>query len=87
MAQPVTRFNLSGIRIGEHWDGQGHQGLDGWAWYSKQLTVPEDANYMIFTGVDDYFEVYVDGQMCDRGRFGQPKNGLRHGCTHPDTEE
>lgn len=57
----------SGIRIGEHWDGQGHQGLDGWAWYSKQLTVPEDANYMIFTGVDDYFEVYVDGQMCGSG--------------------
>jgi hypothetical protein len=56
-----------GIRIGEHWDGQGHQGVDGWAWYSKQLTIPKDANYMIFTGVDDYFEVFIDGEKCGSG--------------------
>lgn len=55
------------IRIGEHWDGQGHQGLDGWAWYSKQLTIPTEANYMIFTGVDDYFEVFIDGEKCGSG--------------------
>jgi hypothetical protein len=55
------------IRIGEHWDGQGHQGLDGWAWYSKQMTIPNEANYMIFTGVDDYFEVFIDGEKCGSG--------------------
>ncbi|MCU0711592.1 MAG: hypothetical protein MUC43_06000 [Pirellula sp.] len=60
------------IRIGEHWDGQGYQGLDGWAWYTKELTIPNGANYMIFTGVDDYFEVFVDGQKCGTG--GDLKN-------------
>jgi hypothetical protein len=60
------------IRIGEHWDGQGYQGLDGWAWYSKEMTIPKEANYMIFTGVDDYFEVFIDGVKCGSG--GDLKN-------------
>jgi hypothetical protein len=65
--QQVPDERWDTIRIAEHWDGQGYQGLDGWAWYSKELTIPKEANYMIFTGVDDYFEVFVNGVKCGTG--------------------
>ncbi|XZE32718.1 glycoside hydrolase family 2 TIM barrel-domain containing protein [Pirellulaceae bacterium SH501] len=55
------------IEIAKQWDGQGYQGLDGWAWYVQRVVMPKDVDYLVFTGVDDYFEVYVDGVQCGRG--------------------
>lgn len=53
------------IRIGAAWEGQGYPRLDGWAWYGLEVKIPDDwegdAAYLIFQGVDDYYEVYVDG--------------------------
>lgn len=54
------------IRIDAHWEGQGQDGLDGWAWYSTQVTIPADWDteklYLSFTGVDDHYVAYVNGQ-------------------------
>jgi hypothetical protein len=55
------------IRIGSHWESQGHPDLDGWAWYATDLEVPEDWDsqeaYLWVDGGDDYYEVYVNGQF------------------------
>jgi hypothetical protein len=54
------------IRIDAHWDGQGFGALDGWAWYATEVTVPQDwqgdSLYLCFTGVDDHYRAFVDGQ-------------------------
>jgi hypothetical protein len=55
------------IEIAKQWDAQGYRGLDGWAWYVQRVVMPKDVEYLVFTGVDDYFEVYVDGVHCGRG--------------------
>jgi hypothetical protein len=55
------------IEIAKQWDAQGYRGLDGWAWYVQRVVMPKDVEYLVFTGVDDYFEVYVDGVYCGRG--------------------
>lgn len=59
------------IRIHRHWESQGFPTLDGWAWYRLQVTVPASFTrrecYLKFTGVDDYYEVYVDGVKAGSG--------------------
>lgn len=55
------------IEIAKQWDAQGYGGLDGWAWYVQRLAIPVDARYVVFTGVDDHFEVYIDGVLCGGG--------------------
>lgn len=57
------------IRIDRHWEGQGDdqpwKALDGWAWYRIEVEVPADwhdePTFLNFTGVDDYFRVFVNG--------------------------
>lgn len=55
------------IRIGRHWEGQGWPNLDGWAWYRLTLELPADWHgsevYLNAEGVDDFYEVYVNGQL------------------------
>jgi len=55
----------SDIRIDRHWESQGHEQLDQWAWYRLKVEVPRewdsDKYYLNFTGVDDYYDVYVNG--------------------------
>lgn len=55
------------IEIAKQWDAQGYGGLDGWAWYVQRVVIPKGFEYLVFTGVDDYFEVYADGVYCGRG--------------------
>jgi Glycosyl hydrolases family 2, sugar binding domain len=54
------------IRADKHWEGQGHPTLDGWAWYRLKVDVPADwpagEAWLNFQGVDDYCDVYVNGQ-------------------------
>lgn len=61
----------SPIRIDAHWDGQGQPTLDGWAWYRTQVTVPADWNgdelYLSFTGVDDHYKAYINGELVGSG--------------------
>lgn len=55
------------IAIDRHWDGQGHGDLDGWGFYRVSVPVPEGLRgkelYVSFTGVDDYYDVFVDRQV------------------------
>ncbi len=54
------------IRADRHWEGQGHPTLDGWAWYRLKVDIPADwpvgEAWLNFQGVDDYCDVYVNGQ-------------------------
>ncbi len=68
------RSSWSSIRIGSHWDGQGFGHVDGWAWYAKRLRLPKDARYLTFTGVDDYFDLFVDGIPCGAGGDRQARD-------------
>ena len=58
------------IRTDRHWEGQGHDNLDGWAWYRIDVEIPDHWNdkiYLNFTGVDDYYELFVNGEKCGSG--------------------
>jgi hypothetical protein len=58
------------IRIGEHWEGQGHAALDGWGWYRTRVAIPESwpagKAHLVFTGVDDCCLVYVNGDWAGK---------------------
>jgi hypothetical protein len=69
-SKTLTDDNREGwkeISIGKHWEAFGYEGLDGWAWYRTQVTMPEDwpaGNcYLQIDGADDYIEVFVDGEL------------------------
>jgi beta-galactosidase/beta-glucuronidase len=60
------------IRADRSWDGQGYESLDGWAWYRLQVELPQELRtashvYLNFTGVDDHYIAYVDGQPMGSG--------------------
>lgn len=59
------------IKIGQHWEGQGHNALDGWAWYRLTVDVPKDWKdvpmYWNTEGVDDAYELYVNGTRIGSG--------------------
>jgi hypothetical protein len=59
------------IEITRHWDGQGHGDWDGWGIYRANLTVPQDWRneplHVVTTGVDDYFELFVNGHLIGTG--------------------
>jgi hypothetical protein len=63
----TSRATWSKIEISQPWDVQGHQDLDGWAWYYRDMELDTDIRYLTFTGVDDYFEVYVNGIQIGSG--------------------
>jgi hypothetical protein len=58
------------IRVGRHWESQGFPALDKWAWYRLRVDVPESWRgrplYLTFEGVDDCYELYVDGNLVAR---------------------
>lgn len=60
------------IKADRHWETQGYESLDGWAWYRLNVTL--DANwakaekvYLNFTGVDDHYRLFVNGQFVGGG--------------------
>ena len=54
------------IRANRHWEGQGYADLDKWAWYRLKIKLPDDWNskacFLNLTGLDDYGDIYLDGQ-------------------------
>jgi beta-galactosidase/beta-glucuronidase len=53
------------IRIDRHWESQGYENLDHWAWYRRKVELPADWSgqvFLNFTGIDDYAEIYVNGK-------------------------
>jgi hypothetical protein len=65
------------IRVGKHWEGQGWPNLDGWAWYRLDVVIPTDwagsDTYLSFEGVDDHYEVFVNGTKIGAGGDPQTK--------------
>ena len=59
------------IRIGADWESQGYPALDGWAWYRLWVDIPERWKsgeiFLSFEGVDDMYELYVNGELAGRG--------------------
>ncbi len=55
------------VKVGQHWEGQGWPALDGWAWYRLRVDVPATWTgrpiYLTFEGVDDLYELYLDGRL------------------------
>ena len=59
------------IRIGTAWESQGYPNLDGWAWYRLAIDIPSRWQgrdiFLSFEGVDDIYELYVNGEWAGRG--------------------
>jgi hypothetical protein len=59
------------IRIGTDWESQGYSNLDGWAWYRLSVEIPSGWKgkeiVLSFEGVDDLYELYVNGQLAGKG--------------------
>jgi hypothetical protein len=59
------------IHIGNWWELQGYPELDGWAWYRLWVDIPGSWQtrdvYLSFEGVDDMYELYINGQLAGKG--------------------
>ena len=59
------------IRVGRSWESQGWSSLNGWAWYRLSIKIPPhwagQRIYLIFEGVDDIYELYVNGKLAGKG--------------------
>jgi len=59
------------IGIDRAWEGQGYSTLDNWGWYRISVDIPDDWKdhniYLSFEGVDDYYELYINGQLAGGG--------------------
>jgi hypothetical protein len=59
------------IRIGAWWESQGYGSVDGWAWYRLEVDIPAAWQsrdvYLSFEGVDDIYELYVNGKLAGQG--------------------
>ncbi|HVK12785.1 MAG TPA: glycoside hydrolase family 2 TIM barrel-domain containing protein, partial [Gemmataceae bacterium] len=80
------------IKITGHWEGQGYPTLDGWAWYRLTVDVPKEFAgkdaYLRFTGVDDYYEVFVNGKKVGSGGDIEKKQtAFEEAKSHKITEQ
>jgi len=75
------------IKVGQHWESQGYAALDGWAWYRLRVVVPASWEgrpvYLTFEGVDDLYELYVDGRLAaQRGDLATRKDTFNETFSH-----
>ncbi len=53
------------VQAGKPWEEQGYAGYDGVAWYRQTINIPVNVPpvplYLIFGGVDDEYDLYVNG--------------------------
>ena len=72
------RADWKAISIEKHWEAQGYESLDGWGWYFTTVQIPSELRagdsgpnaeslHVHFTGADDYFELFVDGEKLGSG--------------------
>jgi hypothetical protein len=62
------------IKVPGQWEGQGFPGYDGYAWYRKTITIPQEWEgkqlFLDLGNVDDVDETYINGYfMGFRGQF------------------
>ncbi|MCX6143687.1 MAG: DUF5110 domain-containing protein [Ignavibacteriales bacterium] len=66
------------IQSGKAWEEQGFPGYDGVAWYRQSLELPVNVPfgplYLIFGGVDDEYDLYVNGALVKH--HGSPDNSV-----------
>lgn len=59
------------IHIGTWWELEGYPDLDGWAWYRLWVDIPSTWEgrdvFLSFEGVDDMYELYVNGEPAGKG--------------------
>ena len=72
------------IRAGRVWEDQGFSDYDGFAWYRKQVVVPKFNGplYLIFGGVDDEYDLYVNGTLI--AHYGTPGSSVYNTMTSTD---
>jgi hypothetical protein len=75
-------------KIGQPWEGQGFPKLDGWAWYRIALDIPKDwpraGIYLNSEGVDDAYEIYVNGiKIGEGGDIPNKKTAFEERKAHP----
>ena len=60
------------INVPDAWENQGYPSYDGYAWYRKWFSMPAEWEgsdcYLLFGGVDDEHDVYINGQYA--GHYG-----------------
>lgn len=61
------RDSWNPIQIGLPWDSQGFADLDGFGWYAREVALPKTARFLTFTGVDDSFDLWIDGTYVGKG--------------------
>ena len=72
------------ISVPYEWEQQGYANYDGYAWYRKDFTVPQNLRkeelYLILGKIDDYDYVYLNGELIG-SVFDLDKDGeyKRHG--------
>jgi hypothetical protein len=60
------------IQADRHWEGQGYESLDDWAWYRLRVPLDDkwrtaDRVFLNFTGVDDHYRLFVNGKWVGSG--------------------
>ena len=73
--------------MGQHWESQGFPALDKWAWYRVEVEIPARWQgrpvYLSFEGVDDMYELYVDGRFVTRrGDLATKKDTFNEKFSH-----
>ena len=76
------------LDAGTFWQKQGYDGYSGVAWYRRWVDVPESWNgrsaYLILGGVNDEYQVYVDGhQQGQAGSLEPGKSAILHATETP----
>ncbi len=55
------------IRVPDYWENEGFYGYNGYAWYRKHFTFPDDFNgsmvYLQLGAIDDIDQTYLNGKM------------------------
>lgn len=71
LASLAEESEWSDIKVGAWWESQGHAALDRWAWYRLWIDIPNHWKnrevHLSFEGVDDVYELYVNGQLVGQG--------------------
>jgi beta-glucuronidase len=75
------------IQVGQAWESQGFPALDHWAWYRLSVEIPAAwqgrSVYLNFEGVDDMYELYLDGSLvARRGDIAARKDTFNEKFSH-----
>jgi alpha-glucosidase (family GH31 glycosyl hydrolase) len=74
------------VQVGRTWEDQGYPNYDGAAWYRKWVSIPVNLQrgslYMVFGGVDDEYDLYVNGAKV--AHHGTPNSSVFNSVTFTD---